>query len=224
MRPALRLAAQLRSRVIFTFVQEEGADHLAEQLAALRALSALHVFRPADAVETAECWELALRHTDGPSLLVVSAKKCPALRGESAENRSARGGYVLAEAEGPRSATLIASGPELTVALAARAALARQGIPVAVVSLPCWALFGAQAPAIRAMTLGGALRVALEAGSAFGWERWIGRRGCFVGVGRGEASVAGRDLYKHATLTPDAIVAAVKRRLGARPAGARSEG
>ena len=120
LRPALRMSAMMRQRVIYVLTHdsiglgEDGPTHQpVEHLASLRAMPNLHVFRPADAMETAECWELAMRRSDGPSLLVLSRQALPALRTDTAENRSARGGYVLAEAEGPRQATIIATGSEV---------------------------------------------------------------------------------------------------------------
>ena len=117
--------------------------------------------------------ELAIRRTDGPSLLVLSRQNLPALRTDTAENRCARGGYVLAESEGPRQATLISTGSEVPLAMAAREALAADGIGVAVVSLPCWELFAAQDESYRAQVLGGAPRVGIEAAGDFGWDRWL---------------------------------------------------
>src|SRR5487761_1330177 len=111
-------------------------------LAALRAIPGLHVYRPADAVETAECWALALRRRDAPSLLALTRQALPLLRREpSAERLSAHGAYVLAEAEGARQVTLLATGSEVSIAMAAREALAKGGIRAAVVSMPCWELF-----------------------------------------------------------------------------------
>ncbi len=137
MRPAIRLGALMRQRVIHVLTHdsiglgEDGPTHQpVEHLASLRAMPNLHVFRPADALETAECWELAIRRADGPSLLVLTRQALPALRTDIAENRCARGGYVLAEADGPRQATLIATGSEVPIAMDARAALAAEGIPV----------------------------------------------------------------------------------------------
>ena len=173
----------------------------------------LHVFRPADAIETAECWELAIRRAEGPSLLVLTRQPVPTLRTDPAENRSARGGYVLAEAEGPRRATLIATGSEVSIALATRDLLAREEIAVAVVSLPCWELFGLQDDAYRAEVLGGVPRFGIEAACGFGWERWIGADGVFIGMNGFGASAPYQDLYRHFGITPDAIAAIVKKRL-----------
>jgi len=220
MRPAIRLAALMRVRAIHVLTHdsiglgEDGPTHQpVEHLASLRAMPGVLTFRPADAMETAECWELALRRQDGPSLLALSRQGLPTLRTDTVENRSARGAYVLAEAEGARQATLIATGSEVTIAMAARAALAAEGIAVAVVSMPCWELFAQQDEDYRAQVLGGALRVGVEAGSSFGWERWLGNDGVFIGLDSFGASAPIDELYKHFGITPEAIAAAVKRRL-----------
>jgi transketolase len=218
MRPAIRLAALMRLRVIHVLTHdsiglgEDGPTHQPiEHLASLRAMPNLHVFRPADAMETAECWELAIRRADGPSLLVLTRQALPALRTDTAENRSARGGYVLAEAEGARRATLIATGSEVAIAMAARDALAAQGIAVAVVSLPCWEAFAAQDAAWREEVLGGAPRIGIEAAGGFGWERWLGPDGVFIGMQGYGASAPFEELYQHFGITPEAIVATVRK-------------
>ena len=135
---------------------EDGPTHQPiEHLASLRAMPHLHVYRPADAMETAECWELAIRRTDGPSLLVLTRQALPTMRTDTGENRCARGGYVLAEADGPRQATLIATGSEVVHRHgSARESLAAEGVAVAVVSLPCWELFSQQDEAYRAAGAG----------------------------------------------------------------------
>ena len=221
MRPAIRLAAIMGQRVIHLAthdgvgLNEDGAPcQPVEQLASLRAMPGLHVFRPADAVETVECWELALRRTEGPSLLALTRQEVPALRGEAGENRAARGGYILAEADGPRRATLIASGSEVAIALAARALLAQDGMQAAVVSLPCWELFALQDEAYRAAVLGIAPRFGIEAAGGFGWERWLGESGVFIGMQSFGAAGGRDDLYRHFGMTPAAIVSAVRKRLG----------
>ncbi len=189
LRPALRLAAVMRQRVILLLAQEAaggGDDGPAQQadaqLASLRAIAGLWVFRPADALEEAECWELALRRADGPSVLVLPGETSQACAGRD-DDRCARGGYVLAEAAGARALTLLASGAEVALALQARLRLAEQGIACAVVSLPCWALFAAQTSEYRAGVLGTAPRLAFEAGCGFGWERWLGEEGVFLARG-----------------------------------------
>ncbi len=224
LRPALRFAARLQRRVI-AVLSEDGTDSAAangaiagawsghDHLAALRAIPNLFVFRPADAVELAEAWALAASRHDGPSVLVVSEEVGPAVRGNhTAENLSARGGYVLAEAAGPRQATLIASGTEVAVALAAREILQAQGVAVAVVSLPCFELFSAQDEAWRALVLGGVLRVGIECGIAQGWGRWLGLSGLFLGpeTGAPPSQAAGSPVQRP---TPEGVAQAVLRRL-----------
>jgi transketolase len=220
MRPAIRIGALARAHVIHVLTHdsiglgEDGPTHQSiEQLASLRAMPHIHVFRPADAMECAECWELAIRRTDGPNLLVLSRQSLPTMRTEYAENCCARGGYVLAEASGPRQATLIGTGSEVSIAMAAREALAADGIAVAVVSLPCWELFAAQDEEYRAEVLGGAPRIGVEAGVGFGWERWLGPDGTFIGMTGFGASAPFEELYRHFGITVDAMVAAVKRRV-----------
>ena len=221
MRPAIRLAALMRQRVIHVLTHdsiglgEDGPTHQpVEHLASLRAMPNVHVFRPADTLETAECWELSVRRADGPSLLVLTRQALPALRFDASENKCALGGYVLAEAEGPRQATLIATGSEVSIAMDARAKLAAEGISVAVVSLPCWELFAQQDAAYRAEVLGTAPRVGIEAAVGFGWERWIGEDGIFIGMQGFGASAPFEQLYQEFGITPDAIAAAVRKRLG----------
>jgi transketolase len=221
MRPAIRLAALMRQRVIHVLTHdsiglgEDGPTHQpVEHLASLRAIPNLHVYRPADTLETAECWELAIRRTEGPSLLVLTRQALPEWRTDTAENRTARGGYVLAEADGPRQATVIATGSEVSIAMAARDTLAAEGIAIAVVSLPCWELFTQQDTAYRAVVLGSAPRIGIEAADSFGWERWLGCDGTFIGMEGFGASGTFEDLYKHFGITPEAVVAAVKKRLG----------
>ena len=220
MRPAIRLAALMHIRAIHVLTHdsiglgEDGPTHQpVEHLASLRAMPGVLTFRPADAMETAECWELALRRNDGPSLLALSRQGLPTLRTDTGENRSARGGYVLAEADGPRQATIIATGSEVTLAMEARAALAAEGVTVAVVSLPCWELFAQQDETYRAQVLGSAPRIGVEAGSSFGWDRLLGADGVFIGLDTFGASAPMEALYKHFGITPEAIAAAVKRRL-----------
>jgi transketolase len=221
MRPAIRLAALMRQRVIHVLTHdsiglgEDGPTHQpVETLASLRIIPNLVVFRPADAMETAECWELAVKRADGPTVLALSRQNLPAFRTDAGENRCARGGYVVEEASGARRATLIATGSEVGLALTARAALEAEGIPTAVVSLPSWELFALQDAGYRDQVLGDALRVGVEAAIGFGWDRWLGPDGIFVGMGGFGASAPAEDLFKHFGITPEAVVAAVKKRLG----------
>ena len=220
LRPALRLAALMRQRVIHVLTHdsiglgEDGPTHQpVETIASLRAMPNTCVFRPGDAIETAECWELAVKRADGPSVLALSRQNLAAFRTEAGENRCARGGYVVAEAEGKRAATLIATGSEVGLALAARDALAQEGVQVAVVSLPCWELFAAQDATYRDQVLGDTLRVGIEAALGFGWDRWLGPDGVFIGMTGFGASAPAEVLYKHFGITPEAVVAAVKKRI-----------
>jgi transketolase len=222
MRPALRLAALMRQRVIHVLTHdsiglgEDGPTHQpVEHLASLRAMPNVHMFRPADAMETAECWELAIRRTDGPSLLALSRQGLPTLRSDTAENRCARGGYVLAEATGgARQATLIATGSEVALAMTARELLAADGIRAAVVSLPCWELFAAQDAGYRDEVLGEAPRVGIEAGVSFGWDRWLGPDGVFIGMQGFGASAPEGELYRHFGITAEAAAAATRKLVG----------
>ena len=220
MRPALRLAAIMRLRVVHVLthdsigVGEDGPTHQpVEHLANFRALPNIHVFRPADALEVAECWELAIRRTGGPSLILLSRQELPPLRQDAAENRCARGGYVLQEADGPRQATLIATGSEVAIALEARRLLGEIGIGTAVVSLPCWELFAQQDERYRIDVLGSWPRFGIEAACGFGWERWLGEAGTFIGMTGFGASAPYLDLYRHFGITPEAITTAVRRRV-----------
>ncbi len=219
-RPSIRLAALMHQRVIHVMTHdsiglgEDGPTHQpVEHLAALRAIPNLAVFRPADAVEAAECWDAALMRRDGPSILALTRQGLPALRDTADENLSARGGYVLQEASGPRQATLLATGSEVSLACEAREALEAEGVAVAVVSMPCWELFDAQDAAYRDAVLGNAPRIGVEAGVSQGWERYLDADGGFVGMTGFGASAPYMELYEHFGITAAAIVAAVKDRL-----------
>jgi transketolase len=218
MRPALRLAALMGVRAIHVLTHdsiglgEDGPTHQPiEQLASLRAMPNMLVLRPADAMETAECWELALRNAAGPSLLVLSRQAVPALRETANGNLCARGGYVLAEADGPRAATLIATGTEVSLAMAARARLKAAGVEVAVVSLPSFELFARQDAATREAVLGSAPRIGIEAAIGFGWERWLGPEGLFIGMAGFGASAPAETLYMHFGITERAIITALAK-------------
>ena len=221
-RNAVRMAALMKQPVIFVYTHdsiglgEDGPTHQpVETLASLRAMPNFAVFRPCDPIETAECWELSLDRTDGPSGMVLTRQGVPLLRKEAAaENKSAKGAYVLAEAEGERKATLLATGSEVSIAMAAREALQAEGIGAAVVSVPCWELFDAQDASYREAVLGpGTVRVAVEAAIRMGWDRYIGPDGGFVGMDGFGASAPAGDLYKHFGITAEAVVAQVKQRI-----------
>jgi len=221
-RPAIRMAALMGLPVKFVFSHDSigigtnGPTHQpVEFLAAFRAIPNLLVLRPADAVEAAECWEIAMEHGGGPVALVFSRQPLEAARRDTDTNRCRRGAYVLAEAEGgPRRATLLATGSEVTIALEARRILQAGGIPTAVVSMPCWELFERQDAAYRAQVIDrGTVRVAVEAAVRQGWDRWIGEDGGFVGMDGFGASGPVPDLYAHFGITAARVAAQVRERL-----------
>ncbi|MER9657122.1 transketolase [Mesorhizobium sp. M0152] len=226
-RGAMRLSALMDQRVIYVMTHdsiglgEDGPTHQpVEHLAMLRATPNLNVFRPADIIETAECWELALKSESRPSVLVLSRQNLPMLRQahsneshsdepHSEENRSSQGAYILREPAEHRAVTLIATGSEVEIAVAAAGRLeAEHGIAAAVVSMPCWELFEEQDADYRKSVLGSAPRVAVEAAARLGWDRWIGDTGAFVGMAGFGASAPAPDLYRHFDITPEAIAAA----------------
>jgi transketolase len=217
-RPSIRLSALMGQRVIYVMTHdsiglgEDGPTHQpVEHLASLRVIPNLNVFRPADSVECAECWELALLSKDSPSILALTRQGLPVLRMEPTdENLSARGAYVLIEPKGKRDVTLIGTGSEVSLAVEAAKQLEGEGIKAAVVSMPCWELFEAQDVAYRAAVLGSAARVAVEAASGFGWGRWLAPDGVFVGMHGFGASAPAQDLYKHFGITAEAVAAAAR--------------
>ncbi len=222
-RPAMRMAALMELPVKFVFshdsigIGKNGPTHQpVEVLAALRAIPNMLVMRPADAVEAAECWEVALAHRTGPASLVFARQNLPLVRKtHSEENLSQRGAYILAEAEGgPRQVTLLATGSEVVLALEARSQLQAEGIRCAVVSMPCWERFEIQDAAYRSKVLGtGTVRVAVEAALRFGWDRYLGENGGFVGMKGFGLSAPAETLFKHFRITAADIVAEVKNRL-----------
>ena len=225
LRPALRLAALMRKRAIYVLTHdsiglgEDGPTHQpVEHLASLRAMPNVRVFRPADAVETAECWAAALEHGTGPSVLALTRQALPALRGPDHEKGlGAKGGYVLAAAGGgtPR-AVLLATGSEVSIAVAAREILEEAGIPTQVSSLPCWEIFDEQPVEWRETVLGGnAVRIGIEAACGLGWDRYLGADGAFIGMTGFGASAPQGDLYKHFGLTAEAVAEAARARLKA---------
>ncbi|RAI57378.1 transketolase [Roseicella frigidaeris] len=221
-RNAIRLSAMMGLRVVHVMTHdsiglgEDGPTHQPiEHLASLRAMPNLLVFRPADAIETAECWELALDEREAPSVLALTRQALPALRTDIAENRSARGGYVLAEADGPRALTLLATGSEVQVALAARERLQAAGHPTAVVSLPCFELFERQDRAYRAGVLGTAPRLAVEAASPFGWTRYVAEEADVLGMTGFGASAPAGELFAQFGITAEALVSLAEARLAA---------
>ncbi|MEM1374300.1 MAG: transketolase [Pseudomonadota bacterium] len=227
-RPAMRLSALMGIPVVYVYthdsigVGEDGPTHQpVEHYAIHRATPNTKLFRPCDTVETAEAWELALTDNSGPSVLALTRQSLPTLRTEHKNaNLSAKGAYVLADAEGKRQVILMATGSEVSVAMAAREMLQTQGIGTRVVSMPCWELFEAQDEAYRRRVLpGGPVRVAIEAGVRLGWDAWLfgerGKRdkGSFVGMEGFGASAPGGALFEHFGITAEATVAAAKAML-----------
>jgi transketolase len=198
---------------------EDGPTHQpVEHLAALRAMPNLLVFRPADGIETAECWRAALEHRQSPSLMALSRQKTPAVRLQPSDgvNLSAHGAYELAPAKGEAQVTLFASGTEVAVAMDARELLHAEGIGTRVVSTPCWELFEAQGADYRTETIGGSpVRVAVEAGVRQGWERFIGEDGGFVGMSSFGASAPFERLYKEFGITAEAVAGEARAKLRA---------
>jgi transketolase len=219
-RPAIRLASIMRIRTIFVMTHdsiglgEDGPTHQpVEHLAALRAIPHLGVYRPGDPVETAECWELILDQPRRAALIALSRQPMPLLRRDAGlENKSARGAYVLLEAEGgQRKLTILATGSELHLAVEARQIMQREGVPTAVVSMPCRLLFEEQDTAYKKAVLGeGTARVAVEAAVELGWERYLGFEGRFVGMHDFGESGKIDDVYKKFDITTDAVVRAAR--------------
>jgi transketolase len=222
-RPSIRLAAMMQIRTIFVMTHdsiglgEDGPTHQpVEQLAALRAIPHLAVYRPGDPIETAECWEAILNTPRQAGLLALSRQPMPLLRREPGnENRSAKGGYVLQEAEGgERELTILSTGSELHLAVEARDILQKEGIPTAVVSMPCRLVFEQQEAGYKQAVLGNTrARVAVEAAVELGWERYIGLEGRFVGMHSFGASGKIADVYKKFDINVEAVVRAARETL-----------
>ncbi|WP_454683290.1 transketolase [Ancylobacter moscoviensis] len=211
---AMRLSALMGQRVVYVLTHdsiglgEDGPTHQpVEHLAMLRATPNLYVFRPADAVETLEAWQLALHAEGTPSVLALSRQNLPTFRTtHSEENLTGYGGYVVRKPRRRRDVTLIATGSEVELAFKAADLLAEREVDAAVVSLPCWELFERQSADYRRAVLGTAPRVGIEAAGRLGWDRWIGERGRFVGMEGFGASAPAGDLYQHFNITPEAVV------------------
>jgi transketolase len=219
-RPAIRLAALMGVRTIFVMthdsigVGEDGPTHQpVEHLPALRAIPNLMVMRPADGVETAECWEIALTHARRPSLLAFSRQDVPTVRTtHTAENLSAKGAYELV-GDANAKITFLATGSEVGLAVAARETLAKDGIASRIVSMPCWALFEEQSDQYRQSVLGNGVKIAIEAAVRQGWDRYIGADGAFIGMHSFGSSGPAKDVYRHFNITPEAVVEAAKKAL-----------
>ncbi len=212
-RPAIRLSALMGLRVVYVMTHdsiglgEDGPTHQpVEHLAALRAIPNLHVFRPADVIETAECWALSINNQQTPSILSLTRQGLePARLTHTDENLCARGAYILADAPDYHT-TLLASGSEVELAIKAQAKLACDGVRARVVSVPCMELFEEQDAAYRMEVLGDKPRIAIEAGVQQGWDRLIGDRGAFIGMKSFGASAPAPALYEHFGITVDAII------------------
>jgi len=221
-RPSIRLAALMGLRVVHVFTHdsiglgEDGPTHQpVEHLAALRAMPNLFLWRPADSVETVECWQAALEKRRSPSILALTRQSLPALRRTHvAENLSARGGYEISPAEGAAAVSIFASGSEVSLAVAAQALLKGRGIAARVVSMPCMDAFFDQPEDYRRSVIGDAkVNVAVEAAVRQGWDAIIGD-GPFIGMTGYGASGPYKAVYKHFGITPEAVAQAAADRVG----------
>jgi transketolase len=214
-RPSIRLAAMMEIRTTFVMTHdsiglgEDGPTHQPiEHMSSLRAIPYLAVYRPGDPIETAECWECILDAPRRAALIALSRQPMPLLRRDAgSENLCAKGGYVLLEADGPRALTIMATGSELHLAVEARTEMQKQGVPTAVVSMPCTLIFEQQDPAYKRAVLGETrARVAVEAAVEMSWDRYIGLDGGFVGMHSYGASGKIGDVYKKFDVTTEAVV------------------
>lgn len=221
-RGAIRLSALMEQRVIYVMTHdsiglgEDGPTHQpVEHLASLRAIPNLNVFRPCDAVETAECWQLALKNEKTPSVLALTRQGVPLLRNEHVkENLCAKGAYILSEAEGELQVTIFATGSEVAIAMDAKAKLQNEGVGVRVVSVPCVELFQQQEPDYRvSMFCNSSLKVVIEAASPMGWEGFRGPHGIFIGMEGFGASAPIKELYEKFGITAENVVKRVKAKL-----------
>jgi transketolase len=222
-RPAMRLAALMGTGVVYVMTHdsiglgEDGPTHQpVEHLAALRAIPNMRVFRPCDAIEVTECWELALDRINGPTVLVLTRQNLPQLRTTTPQdNPCSHGGYELVAAQGEAKVSLFATGSEVEIAVAAQKQLAERGIPARVVSVPSLELLLAQPADKQQAIIGNApVKIAIEAAVRWGWDAVIGQDGEFVGMHGFGASAPAKDLFKHFGITAEAAVNAVLKRLG----------
>ncbi len=195
---------------------EDGPTHQpVEHVASLRAIPNLYVFRPADAIETAECWELAVQRHDGPSLMALTRQGVPSVRDSVDDNKCARGGYIMSQGKTDNNIVLMATGSEVHLALEAQAELEQSHISARVVSIPCLDLFLEQDDQYIRSVLGNDLpKIAIEAGIRQGWDRLIGAKGDFIGMNGYGASAPGDVLFEHFGITKQAIVAKAQAILG----------
>ncbi len=223
-RPSIRLSALMEQRVIYVMTHdsiglgEDGPTHQpVEHVASLRAMPNVNVFRPADAVEVAEAWQIALNSTKTPSVLALTRQGVPTLRGNEAENKSAFGAYILMETSDKPDVTLFASGSEVAIAHEAYERLVAEGVAVRLVSCPCLDLFTQQTSAyIQNLICNDSVKIAVEAGVRQGWDGIIGAHSTFIGMNSFGASAPIDELYAHFGITADAIVAAAQGKLNAK--------
>lgn len=222
LRPAMRLAAIMGLRCIYVMthdsigVGEDGATHQPiEHLASFRAMPNILTFRPCDVVETAEAWQIALSQEKTPSILALSRQNLETLRTDSKENLSSLGAYIISDVKKgkTRQATLIATGSEVSLAIKAQAKLLEENIDVAVVSMPCMELFEKQSPTYQDEILGNVVRIAIEAGAKFGWEKFVGRNGDIIGMDGFGASAPAVQLFEHFGITLQEIIESVKNNI-----------
>jgi transketolase len=221
MRNAIRMAAIQRTRVVHVLTHdsiglgEDGPTHQpVEHLLSLRAIPNLAVYRPCDAIETAEAWVCALEDASRPSVLALSRQNLAPVRSDVAENKVALGGYRVRNAVAARAVVIIATGSEVGAALDTATLLEADGIGADVVSMPCWERFDAQAAAYRADVLpADVLKVSVEAGVTLGWERYVGSDGIMIGLDRFGASAPAEQLYAEFGITAPAIAARIKTRV-----------
>jgi transketolase len=224
-RPSIRLAALMGERVIHIMTHdsiglgEDGPTHQpVEHLAALRAIPNLNVFRPCDAVETVECWQLALEGRDTPSVMALTRQNLPQLRRTLDErNKCVAGAYEISPAQGTAQVSIFATGSEVSIAVEGQKLLAAQGVPARVVSVPCFELFMAQSDEARGAVIGDApVKIGVEAAVRMGWDAIIGPDAAFVGMTGFGASGPYKELYKHFGITAEKIAEAALSRLGKR--------
>ena len=222
-RPAIRLAALMGERVIHVMTHdsiglgEDGPTHQpVEHLAALRAIPNLNVFRPCDAVETLECWQLALEARGTPSVLALTRQNLPQLRlGHEERNRCAAGAYEIVPADGMAMVSIFATGSEVAIAVEARKFLREKGVSARIVSVPCFELFLASAEDTRRAVIGDApVKVGVEAAVRQGWDAIIGSDGAFVGMSDFGASAPYKELYKYFGITAEKVAEAAMKKLG----------
>lgn len=222
-RGAMRLSAIQNTRAIYVMTHdsiglgEDGPTHQPiEHVQSLRAMPNMHVFRPADAIETAECWALAIKRADGPSTLALTRQGLPPLRHDVSVNLCEKGAYSIKSAENAQRVVLVATGSEVSLAMDVAAQLEAGGVGADVVSMPCTELFDVQSDDYKSELLGGddILRVSIEAGTTFGWERYTGLNGLRFGIDSFGASAPIDDLFEHFGLTADAITPQIIAKLG----------